>query len=115
MLDPVSLKSLAIELAAALPPAPPPEVPGFPTIQQTPRARAIRRIAEIAGIRGWELAITRALDEHAATHVSELPDSAVFALRDRMEYFEDCAQSFSQTARCRVAPGAFTWVDCHRS
>lgn len=103
MLDPDVLKSLAIELAAALPPAPPPEVPGFPQIEQTPRARAIRRIAEIAGMRGWQIAITRALDECAAAHVSDLPDSAVFALRDRMEYFEDCAQTCCDPDDCLPA------------
>lgn len=64
----------------------------LPVVAQSPRARAIRRIAEIANSRSWQIEVTRSLDKHAASYVDDLPDTAVFALRDRMEYFEDCVQ-----------------------
>lgn len=90
-LDPSSLKTLAIELAAAMPPlfdAP----PALPVIDQSPRARAIRRISAIAAHRGWQLEITRTLDKHRASYVSELTDDAIDSLCTRMEKFEDCVQ-----------------------
>ena len=64
----------------------------FPAVLQTARARHIRRIAEIAHGRGWQIEVTRALDAHAASYVDDLPDKAVSALRERMEYLEECVQ-----------------------
>lgn len=92
MLEGDALKVLAIELAAAMPPAPPNDY-GLPVLDTSPRARAIRRIAEIANGRGWQLEVTRTLDRHAASYMDDLPEDAVIALRDRMEYFEDCVQT----------------------
>lgn len=97
-MDQVQLKTLAIEIAAILPPCPPdptdsPLPPGaLPIVIQSPRARAIRRIAEIANARGWQLEITRVLDRHKASYIDDLADDAVMALLNRMEYFEDCVQ-----------------------
>lgn len=67
----------------------------LPAIEQSPRAKAIRRISEIVSMRGWLIAVTRELDANNASHISDLSDAAVFKLRDRMEYFEDCAQTCS--------------------
>jgi hypothetical protein len=94
-LDIVALKALAIEMAAAIPPAPPASANDswMPKIAQTGRARALRRIQEIAQSRGWQLEVLRALDRHEVTHIDDLEDEAVFQLRDRMEYFEDCVQT----------------------
>ena len=64
----------------------------LPTLLQSPRARAMRRIAEISTKRGWQIEVTRALDDNRATYVDDLPDAAIFKLRDRMDYFEDCVQ-----------------------
>lgn len=94
-LDPIELKAFAIELAAAIPPPPPSQAANdswFAAIEQTPRARALRRIQEIATGRGWQIEVTRALDRNEVNHIDDLDDHAVFALRDRMEYFEDCVQ-----------------------
>src|SRR5690242_13649977 len=65
---------------------------GLPVVDSSPRGKAIRRISEIANLRGWQLEVTRAMDTHNASYVSDLSDRAVFALRDRMEYLEDCVQ-----------------------
>ena len=94
-LDPVALKALAIEMAAAIPPAQPQSANDswMPQIAQTPRARALRRVQEIAQQRGWQLEVLRALDRNEASHIDDLQDHAVFALRDRMEYLEDCVQT----------------------
>lgn len=88
-----ALKLFALELASTMPPTPPQDgTLGLPVLDATPRARAIRRIADIANGRGWQLAVTRALDEYGASYVSDLPTEAIFALRDRMEQYEDCAE-----------------------
>ncbi len=94
-LDPSALKALAIELATAMPPPAFEDQAalGLPVLNVSRRARAIRRIAEIANSRGWQLEITRTLDRHEAAYVDDLPEDAVLALRDRMEYFEDCVQT----------------------
>jgi len=75
----------------------------FPAVLQSPKARAIRRIAEIANSRGWQIEVTRALDKHAASYVDDLPESAVLALRDRMEYFEECVQCACDPDDCPPA------------
>jgi hypothetical protein len=64
----------------------------LPVLEQSPKARAIRRIAEIVNFHGWQIEVTRALDRHAASYVDDLPQDAVLALRDRMEHLEECAQ-----------------------
>jgi hypothetical protein len=74
-----------------VPYVPPPAQPA--ALEQTPRARAIRRIEEIAESRGWQREVTRTLDRHEAAYLCDLEDEVVLALRDRMEYFEDCVQT----------------------
>lgn len=64
----------------------------LPAVLQSPRARAVRRIAEIANANNWQLEVTRTLDKYAACYVDDLPEAAIFELRDRMEHYEDCAQ-----------------------
>lgn len=92
MLDQVQLKALAIELAASVPPLPPATERHFEAVVQSPRARALRRVTEITTARGWQLEVTRTLDRHHVSFVEDLSDEAVLALRDRLEYFEDCLQ-----------------------
>lgn len=93
-LDPIVLKTLAIEMAAAMPPPPPRSGsdPLFQQIDRSPRAKALRRIAEIAGSRGWQSEIAKTIDLHDASDIAELDDSAIISLRERMEYYEDCVQ-----------------------
>lgn len=93
-LDDVTLKALAIEFAAALPPEELHDdaAASLPAVLQSPRARAIRRISEIVLTRQWHSEVVRTLDTHHVSYVDDLPDEAVFTLRDRMEYYEDCVQ-----------------------
>lgn len=92
-LDDVGLKTLAIELAAAMPPPAYEQVTSsLPYVETTARARAIRSIEWIALQRGWKSEVIRTLDRAGAPHVDLLDDSEVFALRDRMERYEDCLQ-----------------------
>lgn len=92
-LDGDALKLFALELAAVIPPPPPrPDEVGGMVLDPSPRARAIRRIVDIADARGWQIAVTRALDAHRARYFSDLSDQAVFELRDRMERYEECAE-----------------------
>jgi hypothetical protein len=97
MLDTDRIKSLAIEIAAAMPPAPPTDPAeyglGLPYVELSARAQAIFRIAEIVNMRGWQTEVTRTLYRHSAACVEDLDTDALYALRDRMEYFEDCAQT----------------------
>lgn len=64
----------------------------LPKVDGSPRAIALRRIADIAALRGWQLEIVRALDRFGVNFVEALSDEAVFSLRERMEYLEDCVQ-----------------------
>lgn len=116
MIDRAELKALAMEFAACLPPTaseadpprPPPPRParsnydwyqfnsdcGLPVLEQTPRARALRRIALIAGWRPWgQREVQRFLDARAATSPSALDDSTVMELQERMEQLETSAQT----------------------
>jgi hypothetical protein len=97
--DHVELKTLAIEIASILPPcqpepseSPAPSGAALPAVIQSARARAIRRISEIVLSRQWHSEIVRTLDRHQVSYVDDLPDEAVYELRDRMEYYEDCVQ-----------------------
>lgn len=102
-LDPVALKTLALELNAALPPPPPPTdgFLGLPALlDMSERARSIRRIADIANTRGWQLAVTRMLDSRHACYVSDLCDDDVFALLRQLERYEDCAEACCDPDDC---------------
>jgi hypothetical protein len=85
-------EEIASIIAEEMPNAASDDTADLPVVIQSPRARAIRRIAEISNSRGWQIEITRALDRHAASYVDDLPDNVVIALRDRMEYLEECVQ-----------------------
>lgn len=81
----------------------PPGQPGYPfewydhnlgaitEVDQNPRARALRKILNIAGRRGWGSEITCACDRENVSSPSELPDVAVFDLLARLERYEDAA------------------------
>ncbi|MCU1139470.1 hypothetical protein [Stenotrophomonas maltophilia] len=89
-LDPIALKTLAIELAAALPPAPPDSNVGAP-LDRSPRARKIRAIQRIADAHCWHSAITHFLDLKDAEYISDLTDPQLDDLLDRMNGYVDAA------------------------
>lgn len=91
-LDDVWLKTLAIELSAAMPPSPSKQSPAWPGLGMSSKDKAIRIIEWIARNRGWQIEIVRALDQAGAPYIEMLSDVEIFALRDRMEKLEDCLQ-----------------------
>jgi cell division inhibitor SulA len=66
---------------------------GLPVLEQTPRARKLREITRIATWRGWQSAVSRALDEAGVNSAGELSDEAVDQLHERMVGFELSAQT----------------------
>jgi hypothetical protein len=89
-LDPIALKTLAIELAAALPPAPPDNQMGV-RLDMSPRAKKIRSIQRIADAHCWHSAITHFLDLKDAEYMSDLTDPQLDDLLDRMTGYVDAA------------------------
>lgn len=56
-------------------------------VEQTPRARALRRIATIVDAKGWTRGVTRALDRHGVSRLEDLSDEALEHLQEQMEAF----------------------------
>lgn len=90
-LDPITLKTLAIELAAALPPVPTEVTVGSP-MDLSPRAKKMRSIQRIADAHGWQSAITHFLDMKDAYYVSDLSDPQLDDLLGRMRGYVDAAE-----------------------
>ncbi len=90
-LDQIALKTLAIELAAALPPAHPDASIGSP-LDMSPRAKKMRHIQRIADAHGWHSAITHFLDMKDACYVSDLSDPQLEDLLGRMRGYVDAAE-----------------------
>lgn len=90
-LDPIALKTLAIELAAALPPAPTDTTIGSP-LDLSPRAKKIRSIQRIADAHGWHSAITHFLDMKDAYYLSDLSEPQLEDLLGRMRGYVDAAE-----------------------
>lgn len=101
-LDPISLKSLAIELSAALPPAAPPE-PSERPLDLSPRAKNLRAIQRIADTYGWQSAIVRFLDRTAAAYLSDLNNRQVEELLDQMQRYVDAAEVGASLPECLPA------------
>ena len=102
-LDPVTLKSLALELAAAMPPSPLDSDPTGPVLDQSPRARRMRAITRIADRHSWHCAITHFLDTRGASYMSDLTDPQLEDLLDRMEGYVDAAETGSSLSDCLPA------------
>lgn len=90
-LDPIALKTLAIELAAALPPVPTEATIGAP-LDLSPRAKKIRSIQRIADAHGWQSAITHFLDMKDACYLSDLSEPQLEDLLGRMHGYVDAAE-----------------------
>lgn len=90
-LDPIALKTLAIELAAALPPAAPESTTGTP-LDLSPRAKKMRAIQRIADAHGWHSAITHFLDMKDVEYVSDLSIPQLDDLHERMAGYVDAAE-----------------------
>lgn len=101
-LDQIALKTLAMELAAAMPPPLPPDV-DFQPVDVSPRAKSIRAILRIADAHGWRSAITHFLETRDVTHISDLTDPQLDDLLDRMEGYLDAAETGCSLADCLPA------------
>jgi len=101
-LDPVALKSLAIELAAAMPP-PVPTESQFQPIDTSVRASRMRAIMRIADMYGWHSAVVHFQETRRATYLSDLTDPELEDLLDRMNGYVDAATMGCSLADCLPA------------
>jgi len=92
-LDPITLKTLALEIASTLPPNPALDQAHIEPLDTSPRARKTRAILRIADRYGWHSAITHFLDTRGAAHLSDLSDPQLADLHDRMEGYVDAAET----------------------
>lgn len=102
-LDPVALKSLAIELAAALPPPPSPADIDFHPVDVSPRAKRMRAIMRIADAYGWHSAIVHYLETKGVSYLSDLTNTQLEDLLDRMDGYVDAAETGCSLDGCLPA------------
>lgn len=102
-LDPLALKSLAIELAAAMPPPAAPADIEFAPIDVSPRAVKMRNALRIARAYNWPDAIPHFLQSRGVTHLADLNDTQLDDLMDRMEGYVDAAMTGASLADCLPA------------
>lgn len=101
-LDPIALKTLALELAAAMPPASPADVDVRP-VDLSPRAKKMRAITRIADMYGWHSAITHFLEMKGVPYLSDLTNPQLEDLLDRMHGYVDAAETGSSLPDCLPA------------
>jgi len=101
-LDPVALKSLAIELAAAMPPPPPADMQERP-IDVSKRARTMRAIRRIADSHNWHDAIVHFLESRGAEYMSDLTEPQLDDLYSRMCGYVDAAEMGASLPDCLPA------------
>ena len=102
-LDKVALKSLALELAAAMPPPRRSEDAVLPQVDVSPRAKATRAILRIADLYGWHGAVIDFLQDRSASYLSDLTDDQLRELLGVMESFVDIADTGSCRPDCLAA------------
>ncbi|RLK56263.1 hypothetical protein BCL79_0647 [Stenotrophomonas rhizophila] len=90
-LDSITLKTLAIELAAALPPVAPDVSQGAP-LDISSRAKKTRSIQRIADAYNWHSAIVHFLDMKDASYISDLSEPQLDDLLERMTGYVDAAE-----------------------
>jgi hypothetical protein len=92
-LDPVELKALALELAAAMPPLPSSAEIDFRPVDVSPRAKKMRAIMRIADAYGWHSAIVHYLETKGVPYLSDLTNTQLEDLLDRMDGYVDAAET----------------------
>lgn len=103
-IDPIALKSLALELAAAMPPAPPASDEfGLRPVDVSPRAVAMRSVVRIADMYGWHDAITHFLESRGTSYLSDLTQPQLDDLLDRMRGYVDAAETGCSLPECLPA------------
>lgn len=101
-LDPVALKTLAIELAAAMPPTPLCDI-DYPAVDVSPRAVKITNIIRIANTYNWPDAIPHFLRSRGVSHILDLSDTQLDDLADRMDGYVDAAMTGCSLEDCLPA------------
>lgn len=101
-LDPVELKSLALELAAAMPPTPDAAI-GYPAVDVSPRGKKLTAIIRIADRHGWHIAITHFLQMKGVPYLTDLSIPQLDDLLERMEGYVDAAETGCSLADCLPA------------
>lgn len=101
-LDPVALKSLALELAAAMPPTPDSAI-DYPAVDVSPRGKMMTKIIRIADRHGWHSAITHFLQTKGVPYLSDLNELQLEDLLDRMDGYVDAAETGCSLADCLPA------------
>ena len=101
-LDPMTLKSLAIELATAMPPPPPADLV-FAPIDVSPRAVKMREIVRIARVHQWPDAIPHFLQLRGVSHIADLSEPQLDDLFQRMNDYVDAATTGCSLADCLPA------------
>lgn len=101
-LDPIALKTLAIELAAAMPPTEPCDI-DYPAVDVSPRAIKMARVVRIANQYNWPDAIPHYLRSRGVSHLSDLSDPQLDDLCDRMDGYVDAAMTGASLEDCLPA------------
>jgi hypothetical protein len=102
-LDSVALKTLAMELAAAMPPEEPAPPFNFAPVDVSPRAIKMRAIVRIANAHNWQDAIVHFLETKGAPYLSDLTEPQLEDLMQRMEGFVDALETGSSLPDCPPA------------
>lgn len=100
-LDPFALKTLALELASAMPPPPP--LPGQEPADVSPRGIKIARIERIARRYGWPDAIPHFLQLRGVPYITDLTDPQLDDLQERMDGYVDAVETGCSLADCPPA------------
>jgi hypothetical protein len=101
-LDPIALKTLAIELAAAMPPPAPADIE-YPAVDVSPRALKMTKIIRIAHQYNWPDAIPHFLQSRGVGYLADLTDPQLQDLEDRMDGYVDAAMTGCSLADCLPA------------
>lgn len=101
-LDPIALKTLALELAAAMPPTPPADI-DFPAVDVSRRAIKMTKVIRIAHAYNWPDAIPHFLRSRGVSHLFDLSDTQLDDLEDRMDGYVDAAMTGCSLADCLPA------------
>lgn len=101
-LDAISLKTLAIEMAAAMPPTATCDI-DYPAVDISPRAIKMTAIIRIAQNYSWPDAIPHFLRSRGVSHLSDLSDAQLDDLQDRMDGYVDAAMTGCSLVDCLPA------------
>ena len=101
-LDPIALKTLALELSAAMPPTPPADI-AYPSVDVSERAIKMTKIIRIAHAYSWPDAIPHFLRSRGVSHLLDLSDTQLDDLEGRMDGYVDAAMTGCSLADCLPA------------